>query len=200
MSGLIEVELKARVDDVDHVRAELEHMAPGVDETYHDTYYDLPDETLTTLDQELRVRTVINNAGSRSLLTFKTAPVEEASGSRPEHETEIEDPAVADTALKALGAVELISFRKLCRNHRFNAEGRDVLATLVEVPEIEGTFLEIETLAPAGDVEAGLSTIRTILAGLGIGDEDLTTETYTGAVTARRREVGYTHSARTQEP
>lgn len=187
MSGLIEVELKAKVSDVDHVRAELERLAPGIDETYHDTYYDLPDETLTARDQELRVRTVTNDAGSRSLLTFKTAPVETASGSRPEHETEMTDPTVADTVLKALGAVELISFRKLCRNHRFEAEGSEVLATLVEVPEIEGTYLEVETLAPADDVEAGLGTIRTILATLGIGDDDLTTETYTGAVAAARQ-------------
>ncbi|MFE6645245.1 class IV adenylate cyclase [Nocardioides sp. NPDC057772] len=187
MSGLIEVELKAKVSDVDHVRAELERLAPGIDETYHDTYYDLPDETLTARDQELRVRTVTNDSGSRSLLTFKTAPVETASGSRPEHETEMTDPTVADTVLKALGAMELISFRKLCRNHRFEAESRDVLATLVEVPEIEGTYLEVETLAPADDVEAGLGTIRAVLAKLGIGDGDLTTETYTGAVAAARQ-------------
>lgn len=187
MSGLIEVELKAGVDDVGHVRAELERLAPGVEETYHDTYYDLPDAALTLRDQELRVRTVTNDAGSRSLLTFKTAPVEEASGSRPEHETELADPAVADTVLKALGAVELISFRKLCRNHRFTAESREVLATLVEVPEIDGTYLEVETLAPADEVDAGLSTIRTILARLGIGEGDLTTETYTGAVAAARQ-------------
>lgn len=191
MSGLIEVELKAKVSNIDHVRAELERLAPGVDETYHDTYYDLPDETLTARDQELRIRTVTNDAASRSLLTFKTAPVEKTSGSKPEHETELADPAVADTVLKALGAVELISFRKLCRNHRFEAEGREVLATLVEAPEIEGTYLEVETLAPADDVEAGLGTIRTVLAKLGIGDGDLTTETYTGAVAAaRQRSVG----------
>lgn len=187
MSGLIEVELKARVSDVDHVRAELERLAPGIDETYHDTYYDLPDETLTARDQELRVRTVTNDSGSRSLLTFKTAPVETASGSRPEHETQMTDPTVADTVLKALGAVELISLRKLCRNHRFEAEGREVLATLVEVPEIEGTYLEVETLAPTDGVGAGLDAIRTVLATLGIGEADLTTETYTGAVAAARR-------------
>lgn len=187
MSGLVEVELKANVARVGHVRAELERLTPGVDETYHDTYYDLADETLTARDQELRVRTVTNQAGSRSLLTFKTAPVERASGSRPEHETEIADPIVADIVLKALGAVEAISFCKLCRNHRFTAEGRDVLATLVEVPEIEGTYLEVETLAPADEVEAGLSTIRTVLATLGISDVDLTSETYTGAVAAARQ-------------
>ncbi len=187
MSGRVEVELKAKVGDAEQVRAELERLAPGVDETYHDTYYDLSDEALTGRDQELRVRTVTNDAGSRSLLTFKTAPVEETSGSRPEQETELSDPAVVDTVLKALGAVELISFRKLCRNHRFEAEGREVLATLVEVPEIEGTYLEVETIAPADEVDAGLITIRTILVGLGISEGDLTTETYTGAVTAARQ-------------
>ncbi|MFJ9389815.1 class IV adenylate cyclase [Nocardioides sp. NPDC101246] len=190
MSGLVEVELKAKVGEVEYVRAELERLAPGVDETYHDTYYDLADETLTARDQELRVRTVTNDAGSRSLLTFKTAPVEEASGSRPEHETELADPAVADTVLKALGAEEVIAFRKLCRNHRFTAERRDVLATLVEVPEIEGTYLEVETLSPDDEVESALTTIRTVLARLGIGDGDLTNETYTGAVAAARQPEG----------
>lgn len=191
MSNLVEVELKATVSDVDHVRAALEHLAPGIDETYHDAYYDLADETLTARDQELRVRTVTNDAGSRSLLTFKTAPVEETSGSRPEHETEIADPTVVGTVLEALGAVEVISFRKLCRNHRFTAEDREILATLVEVAEIDGTYLEVETLAPHNEVDACLSTIRTVLAKLGISDGDLTTQTYTGAVAAARaREVG----------
>lgn len=61
-----------------------------------------------------------------------------------------------------------------------------MLATLVRVPEIDGTFLEVETLVPEADLMAALDSIRAVLAGLGIGPEDLTRETYTGAVAARR--------------
>jgi hypothetical protein len=39
----------------------------------------------------------------------------------------------------------LVSFEKHCTNYRFRVEGRDLLATVVTVPELDGTFLELET-------------------------------------------------------
>jgi adenylate cyclase class 2 len=55
------------------------------------------------------------------------------------------------------------------------------------VPEIDGTFLEVETIVVEEDVTAALDDIRAVLADLGIGPEDLTRELYTDAVAARRR-------------
>jgi adenylate cyclase class 2 len=76
----------------------------------------------------------------------------------------------------------LVSFEKHCANYRFTAKGRDMLATVVTVPEIDGTFIELETIVPEREVTTALSDIRAVLHELGITDEDLTIEQYTDAV------------------
>lgn len=45
----------------------------------------------------------------------------------------------------------------------------------------------LETLAEADDMEAALDIVRSALRELGITQDDLTTETYTDAVTAQHR-------------
>ena len=64
-----------------------------------------------------------------------------ASGSKPEHETKVADAAVVDEILRALGLEHLVAFEKHCANYRFTAKARDMLATVVTVPEIDGTFV-----------------------------------------------------------
>ena len=183
---MIEAELKARVRRPEEVLASLDKLAGGVAEVYQDTYYDLPDGSLMAGDRELRVRTVHGPESTRSVLTYKEARVDEASGSKPEHETAVEDPGAVHAMLRGLGYVPAIAFEKRCRNYEFTAEGRAVLATLVQVPELGGTFLELETMADEGDLQAALADVREVLADLGVGEEDLTTEAYTDAVAAAR--------------
>jgi adenylate cyclase class 2 len=60
-----------------------------------------------------------------------------------------------------------------------------MLATLVTVPEIDGTFLEVETITD-DDLTAALDAVRAVLTDLGIEDHDLTSEQYTDAVIASR--------------
>lgn len=70
-------------------------------------------------------------------------------------------------------------------NYRFTALERDLLATVVTVPELEGqTFIELETMTEADEVDEALDIVWSVL---GISENDLTTETYTDAVTAQRR-------------
>ncbi|MFI5684666.1 class IV adenylate cyclase [Streptomyces sp. NPDC051636] len=183
---MIEAELKARVHSPEAVMRLLDERAEARVEVYRDTYYDRPDGSLEKDDQELRVRTVHGADSTRTVLTFKDAAVDEASGSKPEHETRVEDADAAHAILHGLGHVPVIAFEKRCRNYEFEAHGRQMLATLVRVPEIDGTFLEVETLVDEGEVSAALEDIRAVLADLGIGPEDLTRETYTGAVAAQR--------------
>lgn len=89
--------------------------------------------------------------------------------------------------LYGLGYVPAIAFEKRCRNYSFEARGRQMLATLVRVPELDGTFLEVETLVEEKDLTKALDDVRGVLAELGIGTQDLTREQYTDAVKARRR-------------
>ncbi|MFJ9694739.1 class IV adenylate cyclase [Kitasatospora sp. NPDC101183] len=183
----IEAELKAVVRDVKGVLRQLEaRFGPGCAEVYRDTYYDAPDAGLMGADRELRVRTVRGAAGTRTLLTYKCARVDEASGSKPEAETRVEDAEAVHEIVRGLGFVPCLVFEKRCRNFAFERDGRQLLATLVELPELGGaTFLEVETAA-ASEAELGpaLAVVRGLLAELGIDGADLTTELYTDAVAA----------------
>ncbi len=184
---MIEAELKARVHAPEQVMRLLDELASARVEVYRDTYYDRPDGSLEKAGEELRVRTVHGADGTRTVLTYKGAPVDEESGSKPEHETRVDDADQAHAILRGLGHVELIAFEKRCRNYDFTARGRQMLATLVRVPEIDGTYLEVETLVDEQDMAAALDDIRAVLAELGVTPKDLTRETYTAAVAAQRR-------------
>jgi adenylate cyclase class 2 len=182
---VIEAELKARVRDPQALHQQLRQLAAGEHSVYHDTYYDHPDRDLTASGRELRLRTIHADGRQRSLLTYKEPTVDASSGSKPEHETEVASPAAVDSMLIGVGFEYLVSFEKHCTNYRFAAQGRNMLATVVTVPELDGTFLELETIASPEDTHAALADVRAVLQQLAITSEDLTTEQYTDAVLAQ---------------
>lgn len=184
----IEAELKARVHDPDRVRALLRQRATQQNSVYYDVYFDTPDRTLTRDGRELRVREVhTDDTAAQTLLTYKDTPIHAASESKPETETTAGDADTLRVILAALGFEVLISFEKHCINYRFTAAGRPLLASLVSVPELEETFLEIETIVDTNaEVGPALETIRQVLNTLGIDRNDETIEAYTEAVAAHR--------------
>lgn len=187
---MIEAELKARVHDPESVRGLLAAAAgePELAE-YADVYLDRGGE-LAAGDRELRVRTIATTEGSRTVLTYKGSAVDEASGSKPEFETAVDDRDAILDVLTGLGYAPLIEFTKQCANYRLSTvAGRPVLATVVTVPEIEGTFLEVETLVDEADTQAALDDLRALLLDLELGPGTLTTELYTEAVAAARAHV-----------
>ncbi|MFJ3880312.1 class IV adenylate cyclase [Streptomyces sp. NPDC090077] len=183
---MIEAELKARVRAPEVTLRRLDERAEGRAEVYQDTYYDTRDAALEAKDEELRVRTIHGPDETRTLLTYKGARADEESGSKPEHETRVEDAEAVHAMLRGLGYVAVIAFEKRCRNYSFPARGRHMLATLVRVPDLDGTFLELETQVDEKDVVEALDDVREVLAELGIGADDLTREQYTDTVKARR--------------
>jgi adenylate cyclase class 2 len=183
---VIEAELKARLTNPDHVRAALDGRALAELATYRDTYYDTRDTQLDSTGRELRLRTVETTDLVRHLLTFKEPAVDRQSGSKPEYETIVTVPAAVAHTFEALGYQPLIELTKHCENYRFSDGGRDFTATIVRVPEIDGVFLEVETMAGEDQVGEALAAVRSILAGLGIQDGELTSELYTDAVRAAR--------------
>lgn len=183
---MIEAELKARVTDPQGLSAALGRLARGEPSTYRDVYYDTPPGGLAASGRELRVRVIEAGGTSRTVFTYKEPPTDEASQSKPEHETVVASADVIDVILTALGLAHQVAFEKRCVNYRFTARGRDMLATVVRVPEISGTFVELETMAEEDDLGAALADVRGVLGELGIGEGDLTTETYTGAVMRAR--------------
>jgi adenylate cyclase class 2 len=187
---MIEAEIKARVRDPARVRDLLRARAPEEASRYWDTYYDLPGLVFHRSGRELRLRVIGTGRPRRCLLACKGAAIDEATGSRPETETEIGDPDAMDLILLTLGYGQLVAFEKHCASYAFTARGRDMLATLVTLPELEGTFLELETMTGGqDDLDAALSDIRAVLGQLGIDEADLTTELYTEAVMRHRPET-----------
>lgn len=184
---MIEAELKARVDNPDRVRAALAALAEPEHATYRDTYFDWPDTRLDAAGTEVRLRTIETAAGTRHVLTYKQPAVDE-TGSKPEHETTVADPAPVAAMLTGLGMVTLVALKKACENYRFDRDGRAIVATLVTVPELDGTFLEVETAAGTNDLDVALGTVRAVLADLGVADA-LETGLYTDAVRAARRQA-----------
>jgi adenylate cyclase class 2 len=176
---MIEAELKARVHDPETLHERLSKLGVGERNTYRDVYYDRPGRELTADGRELRLRTI---DGNRTLLTYKDAAVDVASGSKPEHETQVTSATAVDALLSGLGLEVMVAFEKQCTNYRFRANGRDLLATVVTVPEIDGTFLELETMTDPDGTNAALADIRTVLSHLGISEQALTTDLYTDAV------------------
>lgn len=181
----IEAELKARVRDVDALIAALDVRATAEVAVYHDHYFDSADGSFTASGRELRVRTIQTSASTRHVLTHKASAVDEASGSKPEHETTVGDVEATRAILHGLGYRTQIAFTKDCRNYRFAQRSRDLLATVVTVPEIEGTFVEVETIVEHDDeVSEALELVREAMTELGIGAQDFTNELYTDAVIA----------------
>jgi adenylate cyclase class 2 len=185
---VIEAEIKARVSDVDRVRGLLRQRATGQVSRYRDTYYDRPGRPLTQDGRELRVRVVEAGGQRRCLLTYKGPAVDTQTGSKPETETEVSDARAADAILLALGFTHLVAFDKHCVNYAFTTSGRAIQATLVTVPELEGTFIEVETMtASADDLGPALDVVRALLDEFEVPPGDLTTELYTDAVMRRRQ-------------
>jgi adenylate cyclase, class 2 len=184
---VIEAELKARVRDPGGLHARLSELAAGERSVYRDVYYDHPGRDLAAAGRELRLRVIESAGKTQSLLTFKEPAVDAASGSKPEHESQVSDPAAVSVLLAGVGLEVVVAFEKHCMNYRFRGQGRDLLATVVTVPELDGTFIELETMTEPGDLDAALADIRAVLLRLGADGGDFTTEQYTDAVLASRR-------------
>jgi adenylate cyclase class 2 len=97
------------------------------------------------------------------------------------------DPAVFAALFRALGLQVLVELTKHCANYSFDHAGYRMLATVVTVPELADTFVEVETqVSAADDVPPALEAIRGLLAELGIGADDLDTRDYTDMVAGAR--------------
>jgi adenylate cyclase, class 2 len=181
---MIEAERKARVDNPERIRDALAGLAEPEHAVYRDEYFDWPDHHLDTAGTEIRLRTIETAAGTRHVLTYKQPAVDD-SGSKPEHETDVADPVPVAAMLRGIGLVTLVALTKSCVNYQFESDAWPILATLVTVPELDGTFLEAETQSTTADLDGALAAVDGVLAHLDLMDA-LETGSYTDAVRAAR--------------
>jgi adenylate cyclase class 2 len=181
---MIEAELKTKVRFPDKTRALLSRLSPEEVSVYKDTYFDFPGELLGQSDRELRIRIIEVGSSSTTTFTYKEAAVDVASQSKPEYETHVNDTIILDKILTGIGLRPVISFEKHCSNYAFAINGQQMKATLVEIPEVEEKFLEVETLVTEEEsLGNALRGIRQFIQKqLGISEKDFTTELYTDIV------------------
>jgi adenylate cyclase class 2 len=131
---------------------------------------------------------VTSSGKTRRILTYKGAATSRTD--TPEYETDVGESQVMDLILSHLGLTHLISYTKNCVSYRFKAYGHPILATLVQVPELDAVFLEVETVIPDTDsTDAARSAIYRTFADLGLEDDDLDPTFYIDMVTAARGDL-----------
>lgn len=160
----MEVEVKARVEDLDEVRARLRELgADLVDQRREaDVYFDHPERSFAETDEALRVR----RQGSQTRLTYKGPRVDETTKTRKEIELAVADDERICSLLAALGFQASGEVAKQRETHRL----RGMTVTLDQVDGL-GSFVEVETVVQE-DVDEAREAVLGLVEELGLTETE----------------------------
>ncbi|MCC7473906.1 MAG: class IV adenylate cyclase [Pirellulales bacterium] len=165
-----EVEQKHRVSDVPAFLRELSARGaePGAAAEQVDRYFAHPCRDFAQTDEALRIRRV----AGRNFVTYKGPKLGSTTKTRREIELQLAsgEPASEQfaTLLAALGFAPVAIVRKRRRTFQLASSGRDVEGAIDEVEGL-GTFVELELLANAEELESAQQTIAQLAADLELG-------------------------------
>jgi adenylate cyclase, class 2 len=165
---LIEVEVKARVNNFEDVIKKLNQIGAVKIKTEHqsDVYYNAPHKDFGETDEALRIRKIPENGKTRVILTYKGAKLDNISKTRKELEVDVSD--AENTAL----ILENLDFTKAAAvtKNRDIYHHNEFIITLDTVQDV-GTYVEIETEASEDDdTSESIKKIFDIYKQLGIED------------------------------
>ena len=189
---MFEVELKAIVRNKSATIEQIEELCDetGLKLVYDDVYLD-KENTLTVADKELRLRNKTNrdSGESRFFLTFKDSPFDEKSKSKPEFETEITDFNTAIAIFKKLGYSISMRYTKECLIYNLTYRDIKLEVSIVELPELKNTFIEVETQTETEkDTKLLFKILHEFLNQIGISQADLTSQYYVDAIKEKREQ------------
>jgi len=151
-----------------------------------DTYYDAPHRAFAETDEALRLRREERADGDGGgedgegvRLTYKGPLVDDASKTRAEFETGVDDGEAAADILGELGFEPAAVVEK--ERERFRLEGYAV--ALDDVSGL-GEFVEVERAAAAADVDAVREGAVAVLERLGLDPDDAVRTSYLGLLDA----------------
>jgi len=166
----IEVEQKFPVADLGAVAARLAALGAelGQPRVEEDRYYRHPARDFAETDEALRVRRV----GPARWITYKGPKLDATTKTR----REIELPLPAESAgsetwedlLEALGFTPVAVVRKKRRKARLSLGDCPIEVSLDEVEQV-GTFVELEVMTDAGQVESAKALLVALATQLGLG-------------------------------
>ncbi|MHA1145692.1 MAG: class IV adenylate cyclase [Candidatus Helarchaeota archaeon] len=164
---MIEVEIKAHVDDLSTIEQKI--IADGavyVKTVYQkDTYFKHPKRNFAKTDEAIRIR----NEGNRAILTYKGPKLDRKSKSREEIEVEIKKPDLLHEILVRLDFIPVPAVEKTRKLFNLN----DMTVSLDDVKDV-GSFIEIEMNAPSlEEYKPKRNQILSKLEEWGIGKKQL---------------------------
>lgn len=171
---MIEVEIKAKINDPGSIRSKLEKLGciHFDNQIQSDTYYNAGEggRDFARTDEALRIRRI----GEISFITYKGPKLHTLSKSRKEIEIEIKDPTGAAEMFTALGFNQVMTVIKSRDIYRL-----DQYEISLDTVKGLGDFLEIETSAELeSEVPTKVDSIFGLLAELDLKQEDTITKSY----------------------
>ena len=165
---MIEVEVKAKIDDFKSLKRELKKIGALKIKTEHqkDIYFNSPIKNFVKTDEALRIRKISIENDVHSVITYKGPKIDNASKTREEIEIAIGDPYEVRKLFENLG------FKKSSQVVK-NREIYELNEYLISLDDVEGLspYMEIETgLKDGNDFQPALDGIFETYAKLGIVD------------------------------
>ena len=173
-----EVEIKFRIDNVQEVERRLRRRFGDVEfgepVAEIDTFFRHPCRDFEQTDEALRLRNREFSVGmSEHSLTYKGPKIDPIMKTRQEIEIPVTEPEHWERLLTALGFRRFALVQKFRRRMKLTVNRRHieiVLDTLPMLAESCRTFLELETLAAAGDLEECRALILGLADQLELGE------------------------------
>ena len=165
---MLEVEVKAHVNDFNIVKEKLNEIGAEKTKTEHqkDTYFNNPSyRDFEKSDEALRIRnTTINNGESQIILTYKGPKLDDVSKTRKEIEVSVDDSKNTGLILENLGFKPAADVEKDRTTYLFG----EFIISLDEVHNV-GNFVEIEKeMTEDEDFTEAINKIFKIYEKLGI--------------------------------
>lgn len=160
----VEVEVKARVDDLGRIRQSLEDRGAQRlgSARQADTYFDHPERSFADTDEALRVREIDGDA----TLTYKGPKLDETTKTREEIDLGVADREDARSILEALDFTPSGTVVKERESYQLGA-----LTVTLDRVEGLGGFVEIEQVVQ-DDVDEARQAILDLADELGLEDRE----------------------------
>lgn len=165
---MLEVEVKAHAADFQKVKTKLSQIGAEKLKTEHqkDIYFNAPHKDYAQTDEALRIREIPGEDGSKFILTYKGAKLDDTSKTRREIEVEVDDVENTTSLLESLDFRPVQTVQKDRTIYLYE----DYTITLDKVHHV-GNFVEIEKgLMEGEDYQDILQDIFEIYRKLGIED------------------------------
>lgn len=141
---MIEVEVKAKINDFDEMRKKLSKLGAIKTKTefQKDVYFNSPVVDFAKTDEALRIRKTESDGLIRTMITYKGPKINKESKTRTEIEMFIENDEKAAKIFENIGFKEV---RAVCKNREY-----------FEYENFEISLDDVEGLSPYMEIEIGL--------------------------------------------